>query len=162
MPQWFPAPSMAQKEYSAMLAKVAERRLRLINDAGNWLRAAFPGAAELVTPLASAALDAWVTPIHDEIQQIASMPQVENERYHSPETMIRLTGERDKLVDQIARMEAAMEKIAQTAPGMDEVFRATALPMLQHQLEATNREISEVQQFLEQQQAPPPQEEHGQ
>jgi hypothetical protein len=127
------------------------------------LRAAFPGAPELlVEPLAAAALDLFVLPVQEELSRVNAAPDQAHAvypSYYSAETLIRLTGERDKLTEQVTRMEAAMEKIAQSAPGMEEVFRATALPMIQQQLDRIDREISEVQQGLEQQQTKA-QEEH--
>lgn len=151
------------KNIAAMEAYL--RRLKALAAAGQEFLIAVFGqtiAAEPAKTLATAWYDYNAAEISERIELMKAAPRIEpGAVYHpfaaTPEMLVDLMTQRDRVESQITNFETALEKIGDSVPGMAEIFRATALPMLENQRDGLNSQIEQMQQQLDEQSKNPPQ-----
>lgn len=131
------------------------RRLKALAAAGQEFLIAVFGrtvAADPARVLATAWYDYEATEISERIELLKAAPPIETNPYPAtPEMMVDLQAQLARVDSQIENFHTALEKISDTVPGMAEIFKATALPMLESQRDHLNVQIEHIQAKLDEQ-----------
>jgi hypothetical protein len=157
----FPAfpypPPMNRAEIIADMQATARRYADLAEAAAGFLGAAFPQAKEEARQACSRWLECQIAPLKAQLENIQKAPEPGSyaDPYRAtPEMLVDLMTQRDRVAGQLEQFEAAFEKLGENVPGMPEIFRATALPLLESQRDTLNRQIEQMQEQLDRQQPP--------
>ena len=120
-----------------------------------FLMAAYPHADPV---LAARLADAWevfqLGGLRERIDEMKAAPAIRPGQFFgeaTPEILVSLQSQRERINQQIQTMETGLEKLAELAPGLDSMFRGFVMPMLEGQRDDLDSRIEQVQEQLDKQ-----------
>lgn len=118
-----------------------------------FLGAAFPSAREQAKSLADSWVEVQTAQLIERIEEMKAAPVIPASEFEyggaTPERLVTLQSQRERIDQQIATMEGGLEKLAELAPGLDSMFRGFIMPMLESQRDSLDSQIALMQQMLD-------------